>query len=241
MAPADDTKAAAAEPIPSAPAAPMEDTTASPAPTRSPSTRKAKTATAMKETPIEEAPKAKKPRAKKAPAVNHAGDSGQSYFELIVDAIKELKDRNGSSRQAIGKIVVKKKDNYASHHLNKALRTAADAGKLIQVKGSYKLSPELRKPAASKKKSLKVSEASAKTVKRVGSVSTKAPKAKKTAAKKVAASKKVAAKMAPAKKAATKRASTMKAVSKKAPAEKAGGKKATAKTTKKTVKKTAKK
>ncbi|EGZ23850.1 hypothetical protein PHYSODRAFT_386027, partial [Phytophthora sojae] len=132
-----------------------------------------------------------------------------SYFELIVDAIKELKERNGSSRQAIAKVVEAKKVNYASHHLNKALRTAVDAGKFIQVKGSYKLSPELRKPAATKKKSLKVSDKADKTVKKVAKVAKKSPTAKKAAAKKVAAkkapAKKTAAKKAPAKKAAAKK------------------------------------
>ncbi|RAW25479.1 hypothetical protein PC110_g18111 [Phytophthora cactorum] len=208
--------------------------------------------TLNKQEPVaKEAPKAKKPKTKKAPAAKNTGDSGPSYFELIVDAIKELKERNGSSRQAIAKVVETKKDNYASHHLNKALRTAVDAGKFIQNKGSYKLSPELRKPSVTKKKSLKVSEKSAKTVTKVGKVSKKSPTAKKTAAKKVAA-KKVAAKKTPAKKtaakkspaakkAAAKKTATKKAAPKKAAAKKSAPKKATAKTTKKTVKKTAKK
>ncbi|GMG15567.1 unnamed protein product [Phytophthora fragariaefolia] len=255
MAPADDAKAAAAEPTPAAAspaAAPAEEPAAKEAPvaTRSPAARKAKTAAAKKEEPAaKEAPKAKKPKAKAAPkSAAAAGEVGPSYFELIVDAIKELKERNGSSRQAIAKVVEAKKANYASHHLNKALRTAVDAGKFVQVKGSYKLSPELRKPAASKKKSLKVSEKSAKTVKKVAKV------AKKTAAKKVAATKKVAAKKAPAKKTAAKKASAKKVAAKKAPAKKvaakktaakkapakkAASKKAAAKATKKTVKKTA--
>ncbi|CAI5703443.1 unnamed protein product [Peronospora effusa] len=244
MAPADDANSAtaAAEPTVSTPSAPIEETSASLAPTRGPSARKAKTAAAKKEAPASDvSPKAKKPRTKKAPATKSSSESGPSYFDLIVEAIKELKERNGSSRQAIGKVVENKKNNYASHHLNKVLRTAAEAGKLIQIKGSYKLSPELRKPAASKKKSLKVSESSAKTVKRVGNASMKAPKSNKTAAKKVAASKKVAAKKAPAKKMTAKKTTATKAPSKKVSTEKAAGKKATAKTTKKTVKKTAKK
>ena len=243
MAPADDAKSAAtaAEPTVSTPAVPVEEMTASLAPTRGPSARKAKTASAKKEEPASDvSPKTKKPRIKKAPAAKSSSESGPSYFDLIVEAIKELKERNGSSRQAIGKVVENKKDNYASHHLNKVLRTAAEAGKLIQIKGSYKLSPELRKPAASKKKNLKVSESSAKTIKRVGNANMKAPKSKKTAAKKVAASKKVAAKKAPAKKMTAKKTTATKAASKKIPADKAVGKKANAKTTKKTVKKTAK-
>ncbi|GMF18362.1 unnamed protein product [Phytophthora lilii] len=243
MAPADDAKAAAAEPTPAP--APAAET---PAPARSPSARKAKTA-AKKPALAKEAPKARKPRAKKAAAPKSSVEPGPSYFDLIVDAIKELKERNGSSRQAIAKVVEAQKPNYASHHLNKALRTAVGAGKFIQVKGSYKLSPELRKPAASKKKGLKVSEKSAKTVTKVAKVAKKSPTAKKAAAKKTAAkkvaakkapAKKTAAKKAPAKKTAAKKTVTKKAAPKKAAAKKTTAKKATAKTAKKVVKKTAK-
>uniref|UniRef100_H3H5I1 H15 domain-containing protein n=2 Tax=Phytophthora ramorum TaxID=164328 RepID=H3H5I1_PHYRM len=236
MAPTEDTKAA--EPAP----APVSANEEAVAPTRSPSSRKAKTAAAAKKDEPKakapkEAPKAKKPKAKAAKAKSST-ETGPSYFDLVVDAIRELKERNGSSRQAIAKVVEPKKDNYASHHLNKALRTGVEAGKLLQTKGSYKLSPELRKPAATKKKSLKVSEKSAKTVKKVATAK-KTATAKKVAAKK-APVKKTAAKKAPVKKTAKKSAPAKKAAPKKAPAKKSTAKKASPKT-KKTVKKTAKK
>uniref|UniRef100_M4BR62 H15 domain-containing protein n=1 Tax=Hyaloperonospora arabidopsidis (strain Emoy2) TaxID=559515 RepID=M4BR62_HYAAE len=244
MAPADDFKSAAAEPAPATAAASTEETPASStATTRSSPSRKAKTTGSKKDEVVakEEAPKTKKSSKKSEAASKSSSDCGPSYFELIVNAIKELKDRNGSSRQAIGKLVETKKGNYASHHLNKALRTAVDSGKLIQTKGSYKLSPELRKPSAAMKKSHKVSEKAAKTVAKVDKGAKKASaavkKATATAAavakkKKNVATKKVAAKKAPAKKTSSKKVPV-----KKAPASK----KVSAKTIKKTVKKTAKK
>ncbi|RLN50215.1 hypothetical protein BBJ29_000509 [Phytophthora kernoviae] len=241
MAPTEDAKAANAETTPVATPATTEETAPAPVPTRSPSNRKAKNAPKKEEPVAKEAPKAKKPKAKAPKAAASNGEAGPSYFDLIVDAIKELKERNGSSRQALAKIVETKKDNYASHFLNKALRTAVDAGKLIQIKGSYKLSPELKKPTASKKKTLKVSDKSAKTVKKTAKV------AKKTAASKKVSAKKAPAKKAPAKKAPAKKTAAKKTPAKKAPAKKtavkktAASKKPTAKTTKKKVTKTAKK
>ncbi|KAL4160169.1 hypothetical protein PRNP1_000740 [Phytophthora ramorum] len=213
MAPTEDTKAA--EPTP----APVSATEEAVAPTRSPSSRKAKTAAAAKKDEPKakapkETPKAKKPKAKGAQGAQRLVPPGHA------------------------KVVEPKKDNYASHHLNKALRTGVEAGKLLQTKGSYKLSPELRKPAATKKKSLKVSEKSAKTVKKVATAK-KTATAKKVAAKK-APVKKTVAKKAPVKKTAKKSAPAKKAAPKKAPAKKTTAKKASPKT-KKTVKKTAKK
>ncbi|KAI9921667.1 hypothetical protein PsorP6_002518 [Peronosclerospora sorghi] len=237
MASADDAAAANPEPTPPTPMVPAEQSAASSTPTRSPSARKAKKspASTKEESASKETAKTKKLKARKAP--KKASESGLSYFELIVDAVKELKDRNGSSRQAISKVVETKKHNYASHHLNKALRSAVESGKLIQIKGSYKLSAEVRKPAASMKKGKKVSGgASAKVVKKAGKVTKKVPTSKKAAAKKVA-SKKVAAKKTPSKKTPAKKVTVKtKAASKKVAAKKTGNKKTTAKVTKKTVK-----
>ncbi|DBA02420.1 TPA: hypothetical protein N0F65_007239 [Lagenidium giganteum] len=215
-----------------------------PVTTRSPAKRKAKTAAAAaskaaveKKKPAAAAPKAKKPAAPKAkkPAAAASGESGPSYFDLIVEAISELKERNGSSRQAITKYVSAKKANFAGHFLNKALRTAVEAEKLVQNKGSYKLTPALKKPAK-KKASVKVSENSSKTVKKT----VKAAVAKKAAPKSAATKAKAKAKATSTKKAvATKKAPTKKAAPKKT--VKVSSKKVAAKaTTKKVVKKASK-
>ena len=71
---------------------------------------------------------------------------GPSYFDLIKAAILALKERGGSSRQAINKFVSAKKGaGFKSAVFNKALRTAVDAKKLVQVKGSYKLAAAVKK------------------------------------------------------------------------------------------------
>ena len=124
--------------------------------------------------------------------------SGPSYFDLIKGAIVALKDRTGSSRQAISKAVAAKKGTaFKSHVLNKALSSGVTAGKLVQVKGSYKLSAAEKKPPK-KKAAPKKKRAAPKK---------KATKKKKKATKKRAAPKKKATKKraAPKKKKATKK------------------------------------
>ena len=55
-------------------------------------------------------------------------------------AILALKDRTGSSLQAIKKYIeTELKADFTPHLLRKALKTGVDKGKLIMVKGSYKL------------------------------------------------------------------------------------------------------
>ena len=139
-----------------------------------------------------------------------------SYKAGIVDAITELKDRSGSSMQAIKKVMQEKlpKDKkWQNAIFLKALKSMVAAGDLNQTKNSYKLSPEYK---AKMKSSAKKPAA-------------KKPAAKKaTAAKKKAPAKKTTAKKAPAKKAtATKKKAPAKkatATKKKAPAKKAAKK-----------------
>ena len=148
----------------------------------------------------------------KASTKKSAAPKSASYFDLIKGAITELKDRTGSSRQAISKIVSAKKSNFQSGALNRALKSGVEAGKLIQVKGSYKLSAAEKKPVASKKKTVK-------------KASTKKTTAKKAPTKK-ASTTKTAAKKAPAKKKTTTKKTTKKSpAKKKAPAKKAAPKK----------------
>merc|ERR1711931_236824 len=141
--------------------------------------------------------KAKKPAAK---------PTHPKYSEMIATAVAALKERTGSSRQAILKYIIAHNkvgdEKTAAVHLKLALKRGVASGALKQVKGvgasgSFKL-VKAEKPAAKPKKA-----AAKKTV-------AKKPAAKKTATKKPSpkkAAKKVvkkAAKKPAAKKAAKK-------------------------------------
>ena len=150
------------------------------------------------------------------------------YIDMIVAAIVALKERSGSSRQAIVKYITanyKVGDNVAVH-VKQALKRGVTSGVLAQPKGtgasgSFKVvkkeAPPKKKPAAKK------------------------PAAKKPAAKKPAAKK--APKKSPAKKkpAAKKAKTPKKKTPAKKPAKKPTAKKPAAKKAKKTPKKAAKK
>ena len=150
------------------------------------------------------------------------------YIEMITTAITALKERTGSSRQAISKHVAanNKVGDNADVHIKMALKRGVAAGTLVQVKGTgasgsfkvaKKAAPPKKKPAAKK------------------------PAAKKPAAKKPAA-KKVAKKSPAKKKPAAKKAKTpTKKKTPKKPAKKPAAKKPAAKKAKKTPKKAAKK
>lgn len=178
----------------------------------------------------EKAAATKKPRAK----ADHP-----TFAVMIAAAITAMKERKGSSRQAIEKYICanyKVGPKYAGP-LKQALKKGVEAGSLVQTKGvgasgSFKVAkPEAPAKPASKKTAAKKPAAK------------KAP-AKKAPAKKAASpkkpTKKAPAKKTPAKKPATKKAPAKKAPAKKAPAKKAPAKKA-GKVTKKVAKKPAKK
>ena len=163
------------------------------------------------------------PKKKSAPAkpADHP-----KYSEMIMAAIAALKERTGSSRQAITKYITsnyKVKDN-ADTHIKAALRKGVKDGKLNQTKGtgasgSFKIvkqaekpkvkKPVKKKPAPKKKVAKKAAPkkkvASKKPAKKAAKKATKKPAAKKPAAKKPAA-KKPAAKKPAAKKPAAKKA-----------------------------------
>ena len=153
-----------------------------------------------------------------------------SFAVMVRKAIANLKERNGSSRQAIEKYIVA---NFGvektGHHLRLALKKGVEAGSLIQAKGvgangSFKLKKvaEPKKPAKKvlKKKApaKKATATKKKAVKKVPKVS--AGK-KATATKKAPAKKTVAAKKPAAKKAAPKAAAKAKTVVKAKPVKKA--------------------
>ena len=170
-----------------------------------------------------EAPK-KKPAAPKKPAEH------PKYIDMITAAITALKERNGSSRQAILKYICAnyKVGDNASVHLKLALKRGVTSGALSQPKGTGASgSFKVVKKAEPKKKAPKKKPA------------TKKPAAKKTTKKSTPAKKKPAAKKAksttPKKKTAPKKkpASAKKSASKKAtkkPAKKPATKKPAKKT-----------
>jgi histone H1/5 len=70
-----------------------------------------------------------------------------STFDSIKEAITTLAERNGSSRQAIKKYVLAKKPDMKDHVFAKAIKSSVESGKLIPVKGSFKLAAAAKKPA----------------------------------------------------------------------------------------------
>merc|ERR1712197_221460 len=147
-------------------------------------------------------PAAKKAAKPKAPAAH------PKYSVMIAAAIAALKDRTGSSRQAILKYVCA---NYkvdaakAGQHLRMALKAGIKKGSLKMAKesgkgaGKFKL-VKVEKP---KKKAAPKKKPSAKKAKKPAAKKPKAakkPAAKKPAAKKAAKPAKAAAKKAAAKK-----------------------------------------
>ena len=167
---------------------------------------------------------AKKPAAKK---VKKPADH-PTYSAMIVAAISALKERNGSSRQAVMKYMMSnyKVGDNANSHLKLALKRAVASGVLKQVKGtgasgSFKVAKVEKKPAAKKPTAKKP-------------VAAKKPATKKPAAKKPA--KKTVAKKTPSKAKKAKATATPKKSAKKPVAKKPAAKKA-----KKTPKKKSKK
>lgn len=150
--------------------------------------------------------------------------TGPAYYDLIKEAVLTRKDRAGSSRQAIDKFVAEKKGvGYSKSRLNIALKKSVEAGKLVVVKGCFKLSanekksPSLNstksKKRVNKKEPTQATKAAtvgkkSKVGKKQASVkkSTAAGKLKKTMTKKVTAKKPSATKKKVVKKSTAKKA-----------------------------------
>merc|ERR1712088_224513 len=159
-------------------------------------------------------------KTKKAPAKPKAPAAHPKYSVMIAAAITALKDRTGSSRQAILKYICA---NYkvdaakAGQHLRMALKAGIKKGTLKIAKesgkgaGKFKL-VKVEKPKKVRK-AVKPKKPAAKKAKKPAAKPKKAAaKPKKAAAKpKKAAAKKPAAKKAPAKKAAAKKPAAKKA------------------------------
>jgi len=173
-------------------------------------------------------PAAKGKKVVKKAAPKKAADHPK-YVDMILAAISALKERGGSSRQAILKYILAnyKVNDKVATHLKIALKRGVAGGIIKQVKGigasgSFKVADKAAKKPAVKKPAAKK------------------PAAKKAAAKKPAAKKtatKPAAKKTPAKKTKTAKKTTT-APKKKPAAKKPASKKAKpAKKTKKGAKK----
>lgn len=158
-------------------------------------------------------------KAKSAPKKEKAPANHPKYIEMAVAALNSLKERNGSSRQAIHKYIVghySVDSKVVGTHLRQALKRGVDTGVIKHVKGvgasgSFKANPEAQKKKEKKEKKpkIKASKPKAKTskpkkAKASSPVKAKATKSPKKAAKpaiakvakspKKAASKKVAPK-----------------------------------------------
>ena len=77
----------------------------------------------------------------------------KSYFDLAKEAILALKERTGSSPQAIKSYICTNHPSikFAQHLLRSALNKGAETGKFVKVKASFKL-------AAAEKKEKKVNK-----------------------------------------------------------------------------------
>lgn len=148
--------------------------------------------------------KARKPRTKRAASAAHP-----PYIAMVSQAITAMKDRGGSSRQAIEKYI---KANFRvtgdiSTHLKMALKRGVASGKLMHTKGTGASgSFKVNKAAVTPKKKPKKKPAAKKPRKKAATPKKKAVKKKTT---KKATKKKPAAKKskspAKKKKAATKK------------------------------------
>ena len=169
---------------------------------------------------------AAKPKKEKAPA------SHPKYIEMAVAALNALKERSGSSRQAILKYItsnfaVGQDQKVVATHLKLALKRGVDTGAIKHVKGtgasgSFKANPEAKKKEKKPKKPKAAKKAKVTKPKKV-KTETKAAKSpvKAKSPKKAAKSPKIAKpSKSPAKKTAAKKAASP-AKPKKAAAKKA--------------------
>ncbi|KAJ8421376.1 hypothetical protein Cgig2_028734 [Carnegiea gigantea] len=98
---------------------------------------------------IEAKPKKAKAKKPSAPRKSRNPPTHPPYFEMIKEAITTLKERNGSSQYAIQKFIEEKHKQLPPNFrklLLANLKKFVTSGKLVKVKGSYKLPPS-RLPA----------------------------------------------------------------------------------------------
>ena len=131
---------------------------------------------------------------KKAAAKPKKPAAHPKYAEMIQAAVSSLKERGGSSRQAILKYICanyKVDDKAANSHLKLALRAGVKNGSLKQSKGtgasgSFRLGEAKKKPAKKAAKPKAAKPKKAKSPKKAKKPAAKKPAAKKTSVKKAA-------------------------------------------------------
>jgi histone H1/5 len=131
------------------------------------------------------------------------------FLDMIKDAIETLKDRNGSSRQAISKVILTKypsvNPDTMNSHIRKALKRGIETGALTRPQrssatgatGKFKLGDtKPAKPANSKavKKTAKKRPAKKAGATKTAKPAAKSPRKKKSAGKKTAGKKATKAK-----------------------------------------------
>ena len=138
------------------------------------------------------APKPSPKKAAKKPAPKKA--SHPSYQVMVQDAIKALKDRKGSSRQAMKKHIMATHNLPAvsATHFNSALTKLTEGGTLEKSENGQRW--KIKKVAVEKKPAVKKPATKKPAAKKPAAKSPKKPAAKKSPKKTVA--KKVAAKKA---------------------------------------------
>lgn len=170
--------------------------------------------------------------AAKTKAVNKV-PTHPKYSDMVVSAITTLKERKGSSRQAILKHIIatyELDEKVAAVHLKVALRRGVEKGTLKQVKGvgasgSFKVEKVKAEPKKPKKAAVKKAENSKKVSKKVVKKSTDKKDKSVTKNAKKPSTKKVSDKKQKAKKPATKTPKTKKPADKAAPVKKSTAKK----------------
>jgi len=82
-----------------------------------------------------------------------------SYLSCVINALNDLGERGGSSRQSLKKLISSTKDSFSSLYFNKAIKSGIADGLIEQKKGSFKLATSKKKEIATiistKKVSLK--------------------------------------------------------------------------------------
>ncbi|GMP72332.1 hypothetical protein CsSME_00030414 [Camellia sinensis var. sinensis] len=119
------------------------------------------------EQPTAKSKKAKEPKTRKP----RSPPSHPPYVEMVTEAIVTWKEKNGSSQDAITKFAEEKHKNHPANFkklLLFHLKKLVVSGKLVKVKGSFKLPatrPSVPKPVASAPVKKKPAPAKPKTVK----------------------------------------------------------------------------
>ncbi|KAJ0265401.1 hypothetical protein HA466_0016930 [Hirschfeldia incana] len=105
------------------------------------------------------------------------------YFQMIKEALMNLKEKNGSSPYAIAKQIEEKYKPVLPENFRKTLslqlKNSVAKGKLVKIRASYKLSETTTRTTRQQQKKKKMETRSKKTVSKPEMVTKKKRKAKK--------------------------------------------------------------